>query len=225
VRDYLLSAGIESSRIDMAANGVDLNTFAVERNEIDPGRPPHIIFVGRLIENKGPGLFLDSLAQLASEDFKFTADFIGDGPLRKRLMGKTARVGLAQRVTFKGHLNDVASELAKADIFVRPSLTEGLPLAVLEAMAARVCVVASDIPGNRDLVRHEANGLLVTPHDSKSLTAALRRLLHSPAEARWLAEAGYETARSYTWENAARRTGESLLSAALLTPSRQQRAA
>jgi glycosyltransferase involved in cell wall biosynthesis len=117
----------------------------------------------------------------------------------------------------------VARQLANADIFVRPSLTEGLPLAVLEAMAARVCVVASDIPGNRDLVRNELNGLLFKPYDSSSLADALRRALRSPLEARSLAEAGYETARSYSWENAARRTAESLLTAALLTPRSDER--
>lgn len=225
VRDHLLRLGIGSGRIDMAPNGVELNNFAIERRNIDPGRPPHIIFVGRLIENKGPRFLLDALAHLASERFSFSASFVGDGPLGKNLRRKAAKLGLQDRVSFTGHLDEVASELAKADIFVRPSLTEGLPLAVLEAMAARVCVVASDIPGNRDLIRNEANGLLVTPYDSKSLTGALRRLLRSPSEARWLAEAGYETARSYSWENTARQTGESLLTAALLTPTEDKRAA
>ena len=176
-----------------------------------------------MIQNKGPHILLEALHRLASERLDFTASFLGDGPMRRGLERKAKALRLEQQVRFAGHVDDVARQLANADIFVRPSLTEGLPLAVLEAMAARVCVVASDIPGNRDLVRNELNGLLFKPYDSSSLADALRRALRSPLEARSLAEAGYETARSYSWENAARRTAESLLTAALLTPRSDER--
>ena len=106
----------------------------------------------------------------------------------------------AGSIEFAGQVADLAKRLAEADILVRPSLTEGLPLAILEAMASQVCVIATDIPGNRDLVRDGVNGLLVPIRDPLRLAAAIRAMIDNPARRAGLAAAGFKTAQKYSWE-------------------------
>ena len=94
-------------------------------------------------------------------------------------------------VIFTGHQADPWPWLAAADVFVLPSLSEGLPGALIEAMAAGLPCVTTDIPGNRELVKHGQTGLLVPAQDPTALASALRTLLNSSAEAQRLAMAGH----------------------------------
>jgi glycosyltransferase involved in cell wall biosynthesis len=105
---------------------------------------------------------------------------VGDGPELDTMKTKTSQLGLEQRVTFLGKRNDIAAILPAMDIFVLPSLHEGMPNAVLEAMAARLCVVASSVGGIPELVIHGQTGLLVPPRDSEALANALISLLNAP---------------------------------------------
>src|ERR1700737_193779 len=103
--------------------------------------------------------------------------------------------------------------MREADIIVRPSFTEGMPLSLIEAMATGVCVVASNIGGNSDLVRSGANGMLVPAGDSLELAGVLRSLIEDPGLRDRLANAGYETARSYSWDKCATETNRILWNA------------
>jgi glycosyltransferase involved in cell wall biosynthesis len=116
----------------------------------------------------------------------------GEGPERERLVSKAAAVGVAERVRWLGHRDDVPALLAAADVFVLPSLNEGLPLAAMEAMLAAVPVVAADAGGTGEIVRDGVTGLLVPPGDARALGESIRALLGDRARATRLAGAARE---------------------------------
>jgi glycosyltransferase involved in cell wall biosynthesis len=102
---------------------------------------------------------------------------VGEGPQRDDLYDLMVDLGLHHQVFLPGAFDDVGEILTAADLFVLPSYEEGMSLALLEAMAAGVPVIATDIPGNQLLVRHEENGLLVPTRDPAALRGAIERLL------------------------------------------------
>ena len=116
----------------------------------------------------------------------------GDGPERERLVAKAAAVGVADRVRWLGHRDDVPALLAAADLFVLPSLNEGLPLAAMEAMLAGVPIVATDAGGTGEIVRDGTTGVLVPPGDPLALSASIRALLGDRSRAARLAIAARE---------------------------------
>jgi glycosyltransferase involved in cell wall biosynthesis len=116
--------------------------------------------------------------------------FLGDGPERARLEAQAVERHLATRVMFPGQRRDVAAWLAACDIFVLPSLSEGLPLSVLEAMAARKPVIATAIGGTPEVVVHRRTGLLIPPGNSLAIANAIRQLLDDAPLAERLAAAG-----------------------------------
>lgn len=211
VRAHLLTLGADPGRISVIPNGVDLNQFGGRRASRAAAAPPIVAFVGRLINNKGPETLVDALLELHRQRVPFKARFYGDGPMRDELVARAH--GAATAIEFVGHVSDVAAQLAEADILVRPSLTEGLPLAVLEAMASQVCVIASDIPGNRDLISDGANGVLVPPRDPQRLAAAIRTMIEAPSRRSALAAAGYQTAQAYSWNHVVASTARVLAEA------------
>jgi glycosyltransferase involved in cell wall biosynthesis len=118
---------------------------------------------------------------------------LGNGPEERALTLLAAQLGIADFVQFQGCVQDVTPYLRGADVFVFPSRYEGLPLALMEAMAAGLPVVASAVPGNTDLVQDNVTGLLVSPGDPIALSAAIARVL-TDAE---LADSLGMAARSY----------------------------
>jgi glycosyltransferase involved in cell wall biosynthesis len=114
----------------------------------------------------------------------------GDGPQRGALEAESRRLGIAERVVFLGHREDVPALLSCCDLFVLPSLFEGLPVSVLEAMAAARPVIATAIGGTDEAVVHGKTGLLVPPGDSAALATSIQLLLADRAMADRLAQAG-----------------------------------
>ncbi len=115
---------------------------------------------------------------------------VGDGPEAERLRRQVAAAGLGERVVFAGWLDDPARVHPALDLYVAASLKEGLPLAVLEAMGAGLAVVATDVPGHRDVVKDDETGLLVAPGDERALAAAIGALLDDPERRRRMGRAG-----------------------------------
>lgn len=112
---------------------------------------------------------------------------VGDGPARAELEARARRTGLSERIEFTGFRENIPEILASFDIAVQPSISEGLSISVLEAMAAGKPLVVCDIVGNRELITDGVNGLLVPPGDPSALARALASLLDNPIRAQALA--------------------------------------
>lgn len=151
-----------------------------------------ILFVGRLAAVKGVSVLLEAFARVAARHGEARLTLVGDGPDRRRLEAEAARLGIAAQVVFAGYRSqqEVAESLSAADVFVLPSFAEGVPVVLMEAMAARLPVVATRVGGVSELVEDGVSGVTVPPGDADSLAAALERMLDDPSGARAMGEAG-----------------------------------
>ncbi|MCD6304036.1 MAG: glycosyltransferase, partial [Planctomycetes bacterium] len=143
----------------------------------DGPRPYDIVFVGRLAPIKQPEQILQVTARLAESRGDIKAVLVGDGPLRGELAEQVRRMGLAGRVELLGKRKDVKAVLDRSKVFLLTSRSEGLSIAMAEAMAAGVVPVVADIGELRDLVRDSASGFLVAPGDIDGYAERIGRLL------------------------------------------------
>ena len=182
LRDDLVSrVGIPPSRIDVLYNGVDLTRFtasassAAVREELGIG-PGDIIVgsVGRLAAVKNYGMLLRAVAATSLPNLHLV--LVGDGPERAQLTSLADELGIASRVRMTGHRDDVSRLLGAFDIFVLPSLSEGMSNTLLEAMAQGVAPVVSDVGGNTEIVRHGVTGQVFESRNEAMLVAQLRHL-------------------------------------------------
>ena len=155
------------------------------------GDPPVVLSVGRLKEPKDFSTLAQALARL--DGVPHRALVAGDGPDRPALEEEIARLGVA--LELPGERDDVPELLAAVDVFVLSSRSEGMPISILEAMAAGLPVVASAVGGVPELVVDGETGVLVPPGDPDALAEALRRLLQDPELRRRLGAGGRERAR------------------------------
>jgi colanic acid/amylovoran biosynthesis glycosyltransferase len=176
------SLGIAVDRIDIVRCGVDSSVFAsIPRAE---NASYSVVCVATLEPKKGQSHLIEAARLLRDAGFDLRITLIGDGPDRKRLTEQIAANSLAPVVRLAGAADrsGVAAALAAADAFVLPSVIdergrmEGIPVALMEAMAAGVPVVASSLSGVPELVVSEATGILVPPGDAGALALAIRRL-------------------------------------------------
>jgi glycosyltransferase involved in cell wall biosynthesis len=201
MRGRLIDLGADPARTHVLPMGVDL--ALIDRAAGVRREPGRIVFAGRLVEKKGVPVLFDALRQLDTGSH-WSLDVIGDGPLRSAL--EAAAAGLSVR--FLGQLgrDDFARALSAAEIVVVPSVQaasgdqEGLPVTLLEAMAAGAAVVASDLPGINDAVVDGESGILFPPGDPAALARALRILLGDAERRRGLASAARQRAQRYSIE-------------------------
>ena len=137
--------------------------------------------VGRLMPPKGHCYLVEAMPDLTRQFANLKLLLAGDGDLRKSLEELSRRLSVQDAIAFLGSRDDVHDLLALTEVFVLPSLSEGTSLALLEAMAAEKPIVATDIPGNRAILRHEYNCLLVPPGNPEKLAEAIAFLLNHPA--------------------------------------------
>ncbi|MFC4671633.1 glycosyltransferase family 4 protein [Seohaeicola nanhaiensis] len=151
-----------------------------------------LLFVGRLVPRKGVHVLVEALAMARNCGIAAELDIVGEGPEYPLLQSLVADRGLGDFVVFRGSLGEdgVANAMSKADVLVVPSLSEGLPVVIMEAMASGLPVIASDIDGIPELVRDAETGFLVPPGDSQKLAQALVRLLANPDLARSMGARG-----------------------------------
>jgi glycosyltransferase involved in cell wall biosynthesis len=154
--------------------------------------PLRLLFVGRLVPEKGVLVLLWALAALRERGLQVDAVLVGDGPYRDQLEREAHRLGVAGQLTFTGALTGaaIAPQYRDADVFCLPSFAEGLPVVLMEAMASGVPVVATAIAGVRELVHDGESGLLVSPGRADELAGALAVMLAEPALAAGMAETG-----------------------------------
>lgn len=159
--------------------GIDPARYGTPRREAGGAR---VLFIGRLSALKGPMTLVDAFARVLETHPGAELTLIGDGPERRALEERARVLGCAAQVRFTGYLSqdEVADTLAQADLFVLPSLAEGVPVVLMEAMASRIPVVTTRITGIPELVEDGVSGRLVPPGDSDALAEAISSLLADP---------------------------------------------
>ncbi len=183
---------------------------------------PVVGVIARLQREKGVGHFVEAAAHVARQVPGARFVIVGDGPLRDQLSGLAQRLGVRDRVDFLGFRLDAPALMPLLDVLVVPSLSEGTPLVILEAMLAGVPVVASAVGGIPEQIRHGREGLLVAAGDARALAQAILALLERPAYAHQLGDAGRQrSAACFSPELLVRRT-EDVYCAALHLPTRAQ---
>jgi glycosyltransferase involved in cell wall biosynthesis len=190
--------GIPAGKIDVVYNGVDTAVFAQceKREEVrsELHIPPDstvVGIVGRLSEEKGGvDVLIRAIARLRKINPNLRLLVVGDGPLRGNLEALADESAPGGAIMFTGTRNDVAHLLSAMDLFVLPSLNEALPIVVLEAMAAGLPVIATNVGGVPEIVEHEKTGLLVAPGSEDALYSALNRLTYDAYLRERLAQAG-----------------------------------
>ena len=193
--------GVSPGKLRVIENGIDVSAFASARDArvraelgIGPGEAV-VSMVAALRPEKAHEVLLEAAATVGGAGRPVHFLLAGEGPRREPLEGLCARLGVGDRVHFLGSRRDVPALLAASTVLVLPShpVVETLPLAVLEAMAAGVPVVASRVGSIPEVIRSGENGLLVPPGDAPALAGAIERLVEDDALARRLAAAARRT--------------------------------
>ncbi len=185
---YVKQVGADPDRVEVIYNAVDFGALATgaprDLLRTRLGLPSNALVAGviaRLTEQKGHRFLIDALAQTPGLDALHLL-VIGDGPLRAELQKQAATLGIADRVSFLGSRRDLGDLLSTMDIFVLPSLWEGLPLSLVLAMGAGLPVVGTAVAGVPEVVQHGSTGSIVPPGDANALGRALLALIESPGE-------------------------------------------
>ncbi len=196
VKKYALKRyNIPENKIVIIPNDVDTEKIeqavALAKTVTLPAKTKKIILnVGRLAPQKGQKYLLAAFALLPQKN-NCELWIAGEGRERKELEDQVKSLGIEEQVKFLGVRHDITNLLSQADLFVFPSLWEGLGIAVLEAAIARVPIIASNIDGLVDIIKNSENGILVPPKDSHALAQSMEYLLNNPLEAEVLAEQAY----------------------------------
>ncbi len=184
-----LGLGVPRERLIKIASGVDGRRYAggVCRSEADLPARPRVVFTGRLHPQKNLDVLIDAWPAV-SRATGANLVLIGQGTERERLEAKVLALGVAESVWFLGQVDDPADLLKGADVFVLPSVAEGMSNSLLEAMATGLACVASDIGGNQDLLGTGGAGILVSGGAAGAWAEALIDLLNDPDRRRKLGE-------------------------------------
>lgn len=176
------NAGLAESKVSVIPNGVDFERFstatAIERASLGLTDAPLILFVGRLDPQKAPFVLLEAFARLSQRHRDWQLLLVGEGPLRQSMTEWIVQHKHEKNIRLVGWRPDVPQLLKTADVLVLPSLWEGMPNIVLEAMAAGLPVVVSRVEGTEELIRDGQTGLLVTPGSVEELDQKIELVLN-----------------------------------------------
>jgi len=210
---------VPARKIVVIPNGIDLPAATARAPRTGPAV---ITTVANLRRGKGHDVLLRAAADVLRRYPDVRFQLVGDGPLRPALEREAGALGIADRVDFLGHRDDVVDLLRASDAFAFPSLMEAFPNAVMEAMSMALPVVATRVGGIPELVDDRENGRLVEPGDPAALANALVEVLEAPEAAAALGAAAYGTVRArYSFERMTRafeRLYQDLLQARLSNP-------
>lgn len=209
-RERLRDLGVRAP-IAVVANGIDAERFSPRGPVSDriPADGPVVLFVGRLVEGKRPVAALEAVARLREGRPSATLTVVGDGPLRADLESLARDLGVESSVRFLGSVtyDEMPAIYRGADVLALPSRTEGVPRTVLEAIAAGVPVVCSELPQLRGLVERDGRGELVDVETDGELARALERWIETDASPPPLAD-------TWSWRTTVAETTEHLRSLA-----------
>lgn len=206
--DYVNYKVAPEEKLETIHSGVDLRRFQAASRHLDrlpeqfdvPADATIIGFTGWLLPIKGVQVLIDAMGLVCNRSSRAHLVLVGKGDLEADLKAQCRRLGISKNVTFLGWRRDVENILPLFDIFVLPSLNEGMGRVLVEAMAAARPIVASHTGGIPDLVTDRQNGLLVPPGNPEALAAALLEIIGQPDRARRMGLAGRRMSVSFSVE-------------------------
>ncbi len=201
VRDLMRRYLVPGGKIHVIINGIDMNEFRKDmaagdkiRKEFDIDRKiPVIGAFGRISPEKGQKYFISAAARVLEVFPETRFMIVGDGFQEQAMKEHAARLGVSDRVIFTGFRKNISEFYSALDLFALPSILEGTPMALLEAMSTELPVIATNVGGVGRIIKNGENGLLVPPANSKELADAIIRLLRNSAEANRLAKNAFRT--------------------------------
>ncbi len=208
-KDHILFKIAEEDKFSVIYSGIELNILkessSEEKQNIkkELGIPENSLIVGtagRLVPVKGPEFLVKASKYIISKYPDTYFLFTGDGPLEQDLKRKALEMGISDNIIFSGWRDDLAKIISIYDIFVLPSLNEGMGRVLVEAMALGKSIVASNVGGIPDLVTHGKNGFLVPPKNPKELAKYIQVLLEDKDKREKMGLAGKEMAYNFTSE-------------------------
>jgi colanic acid/amylovoran biosynthesis glycosyltransferase len=195
------------NRLHVVHVGIPVDQFTRAHDRNGSGHAPVILYIGRLVPEKGQTILLEAVARLTGRGLDVELQLAGDGALRPELERTATRLDIADRVTFLGAVGqeELRELYERAAVFCLPSFAEGVPVVLMEAMAMGLPVVTTRIAGIPELVEHERSGILVAPGRADELTDSLASLLEEPelrqnlgANGRHAVAAGFDSEDSAT---------------------------
>ncbi|MCK4364174.1 MAG: glycosyltransferase family 4 protein, partial [Candidatus Aminicenantes bacterium] len=208
-KDHILFKIAEEDKFSVIYSGIELNILKESSSEEkqnlkkELGIPENSLIVGtagRLVPVKGPEFLVKASKYIISKYPDTYFMFTGDGPLEQDLKRKALEMGISDNIIFLGWRDDLAKIISIYDIFVLPSLNEGMGRVLVEAMALGKSIVASNVGGIPDLVTHGKNGFLVPPKNPKELAKYIQVLLEDKDKREKMGLAGKEIAYNFTSE-------------------------
>jgi len=191
--------GIPADKISVILNCVDVSRYGKDANRVTLrsslgfGETDHLMaLVATFKRQKGHKVLIEAAASLIPDFPHLHILFIGDGDLRDALQDQVREMNLEENVHFLGLREDIPDILAASDSFVLPSLWEGLPMALIEAMASSLPIVATDVSGTRQVMVPGETGILVVPGSARELTRAITELMTDPARAQAMGRQAYQ---------------------------------
>jgi glycosyltransferase involved in cell wall biosynthesis len=202
IKHEMEARGVPEDKLAVVQNGLDYDELKVGQSQgklraaLKTSAPDSLFvgYIGRLSPQKGLPYLIGAAARLAGRRNVYFV-LIGEGELRAELEQQVRAQALDERVVFLGRRDDVPDLLQELDMVVLPSVREGTPMVLLEAMGVGRAVVASAVGGVRDVIEHGRTGLVVEPTDVPGLAQAITRLVDDPAERRALGRAAYAAVR------------------------------
>jgi glycosyltransferase involved in cell wall biosynthesis len=191
-------------KLAIIPNGIDLSRFDIpeerakqKRVELGVSDETNILlYAGRLVKEKGADVLLQAVSLLEMINWKL---FIaGAGPELANLAAQCSRLGLDEKVQFLGSREDIPELMAACNLVGLPSRWEGLPLSLLEAMAAGKPVVACQVGGVPEVIQDGKEGYLVPPEKPEAMTLAIEKIFQDPGQAKLMGQAGKKRARHYS---------------------------
>lgn len=207
---------VPSDKIDIIENGVNPDEFATRvpkdfRNQYADSEEKMVFFVGRLVQEKGVQVLIDAIPEILSQYANTKFIIAGKGPKTEELKDQVYQIGVADRCYFTGFIDDESRNnlYQVCDLAVFPSLYEPFGIVALEAMAARVPVLVTNVGGMGEIIQDGVDGIKVIPGSSHELAQGILRVLHDPKLAKKVKENGYQKAiDQYNWPNIAQKTGK-----------------
>jgi len=200
VKRDLICQGISPEKLTVIKNGIECESYqsplerknwrAKRKKELSIGNGPVVGTITRLSKQKDVHTFLYAISNVVRVFPSVRCLIVGDGPQRRELEDLSCRLALNGNIAFLGYRRDVREILNIFDIFVLSSLWEGLPLVVLEAMAASKPVIATQVPGTAEAVIDGTTGILVPLSNSEKLAESIKRLLEDQNLSQSMGEAG-----------------------------------